>query len=39
MKEISIREFEGLSIGQAENKAAAYGLPAARDCLKTDRRV
>ena len=25
MKEISIQEFEGLSIGQAENKAAATG--------------
>ena len=25
MKEISIREFEGLSIGQAENQAAATG--------------
>lgn len=64
MRKISIREFEGLAIGQAENKAAAtgctvlllgkngarvmaqailravqaaepaYGLPAARYCLK-----
>lgn len=25
MKEISIREFEGLAIGQAENKAVATG--------------
>ena len=35
MKEISIQELEGLSIGQAENKAAACGLRHLAFCVES----
>lgn len=38
MKEISIQEFEGLSIGQAENKAAATGCGIWRFAWKAWRK-